>query len=339
MPRRLRSRGVTSEAGSSWPVFLEVGQVVAVTALIMSAYRSCQATPWNPAALSAWLARRRVRAFPRRPASNVGSSRGENRSASTRCPPGASTLAHSPGRSVSPSTTPPRSSSTPPRLETARARTSRGRRRPAAGPDRRLWWPDPRVYLRDPEGFHRMLRPACRRCTARFGITEPVACYLPPHRTVCRRHRLWIGPAARSHAAQLDISPLPEVFRAQRCRRHLAQLHHPWRLGDAVRDARGAIHHALRGGTWIRASSGGCVSSPPAPGTRPWPARSASAQAGKTAAPATPPSRSPSTPTSSGSPHASSGRKTPTLVRHRETGKVAVTISGAWRRQGRPGAV
>jgi len=115
----------------------------------------------------------------------------------------------------------------------------------------RLHWPDPRVYLRDPEGLHQMLRPACRRCTARAGITEPVACYLPPHQTVCRRHRLWTGPAARSHAAQLDVSPFPEVFRAQRSHYHLAQLHHPWRLGDAVRDATGAIHHALRGGTWI----------------------------------------------------------------------------------------
>lgn len=115
----------------------------------------------------------------------------------------------------------------------------------------RLYWPDPSQYLRDPEGFRRMLRPACHRCTARYGITEPVACHLPPHPTVCRRHRIWIGPSARSHDGQLDISPFPEVLRAQRRHRHLAQLHHPWRLGDAVRDATGAIHHALRGGTWI----------------------------------------------------------------------------------------
>ena len=115
----------------------------------------------------------------------------------------------------------------------------------------RLYWPDPRVYLRDPEGFHKMLRPACRRCTARYGITGPVACHLPPHRTVCRRHRLWIGPAARSHAGQLDVTPFPEVLRAQRRHCHLAQLHHPWRLGDAIRDATAAIYHALRGGTWI----------------------------------------------------------------------------------------
>jgi hypothetical protein len=113
----------------------------------------------------------------------------------------------------------------------------------------RLYWPDPGVYLRDPEGFHRMLRPACHRCTVRAGITEPVACHLPPHKTVCRRHRLWIGPSAHSHDGQLDISPFPEVLRAQRRHCHLAQLHHPWRLGDAVRGATDAIYHALRDGT------------------------------------------------------------------------------------------
>ncbi len=50
----------------------------------------------------------------------------------------------------------------------------------------RLYWPDPRVYLRDPEGFRQTLRPACHRCTARYRITGPVACHLPPHQTVCR---------------------------------------------------------------------------------------------------------------------------------------------------------
>ena len=115
----------------------------------------------------------------------------------------------------------------------------------------RLYWDDAGLYLRDPDAFRRLLRPACRRCTARRGIAGPIACRLPPHRTVCRRHRLWTGPSARTHAGQLDISPFPEILRAQRRHRHLAQLHHPWLLGDAVRDATGAICHALRGGTWI----------------------------------------------------------------------------------------
>jgi hypothetical protein len=115
----------------------------------------------------------------------------------------------------------------------------------------RLCWPDPRYYLRDIEGFQQMLRPACRRCTARYGITEPVACHLPPHQTVCCRHRLWTGPAARSHDGQLDISPFPEIFRAHR--RHLALVHHQhwWHVDTAIKDATQAIYHALRAGTWI----------------------------------------------------------------------------------------
>jgi hypothetical protein len=115
----------------------------------------------------------------------------------------------------------------------------------------RLYWDDPGEYLRDPDRFGRMLRPACRRCTARRGITGPVTCRLPPHLTVCRRHRLWIGPAARTPAGQLDVSPFPEIFRAQR--RHLAQLHHhQWHeVETAISHATRAIYQALRAGTWI----------------------------------------------------------------------------------------
>ena len=115
----------------------------------------------------------------------------------------------------------------------------------------RLYWDDHGDYLRDPDRFRQMLRPACRRCTARRGIIGPVACHLPPHLTVCRRHRLWTGPSAHNHADQLDVSPFPEILRAQR--RHLAQLHHHPRqeAEAAVGAATRAIHQALRAGTWI----------------------------------------------------------------------------------------
>ena len=133
----------------------------------------------------------------------------------------------------------------------------------------RLCWPDPRYYLRDIEGFHRSLRPACRRCTARLGITGPVACHLPPHQTVCRRHRLWTGPAARTHAAQLDLRGLPEIIRVQR--RHATQLRHNqwWNIDTAISGATHAIYHALCAGIWI---SGQQQRPRPAPGNRPWPA-------------------------------------------------------------------
>lgn len=56
------------------------------------------------------------------------------------------------------------------------------------------------------------------------------------------------GPRA---GHQPDISSFPEILRAQR--RHLALVHqhHWWQAGAAVSDATRAIHHALRGGTWI----------------------------------------------------------------------------------------
>lgn len=114
----------------------------------------------------------------------------------------------------------------------------------------RLYWPDPRHYLRDLEGFHRMLRPACYRCTARRGIREPVACHLPAQQTVCQRHRLWTGPSARTHADQLDVSQIPEILHTQRHHGHLAQHHHLWHLGDAIHDATQTIYRALRAGEW-----------------------------------------------------------------------------------------
>jgi hypothetical protein len=115
----------------------------------------------------------------------------------------------------------------------------------------RLCWDDAGLYLRDPGSFRQLLRPACRRCTARRGITGPIACRLPPHQAICRRHRLWTGPAARTHAGQLDVSPFPEILRAHR--RHLAQLrHHPWQDVDtAISNATRAIYQALRDGAWI----------------------------------------------------------------------------------------
>jgi hypothetical protein len=115
----------------------------------------------------------------------------------------------------------------------------------------RLYWDDHDDYLRDPGRFGELLRPACRRCTARRGITGPVACHLPPHQAVCRRHQLWTGPAARTHAGQLDISPFPEILRAHH--RHLAQLHyHPQHAVEAaVSNATIAVYQALRDGTWI----------------------------------------------------------------------------------------
>jgi hypothetical protein len=115
----------------------------------------------------------------------------------------------------------------------------------------RLYWDDHSDYLRNPARFHQLLRPACRRCTARLGITGPVACRLPAHQALCRRHRLWTGPAARTCAGQFDVSHLPEILRAHR--RHLALLNHHQQheVEAVVGTAITAVHQALRDGTWI----------------------------------------------------------------------------------------
>jgi hypothetical protein len=100
----------------------------------------------------------------------------------------------------------------------------------------RLYWDDHGDYLRDPDRFGQLLRPACRRCIARLGIAGPVACRLPPHLTICRRHRLWIGPAARTHAG---AATLPSCATTS------------GRTDTAVRAATRAIYQALRTGIWI----------------------------------------------------------------------------------------
>jgi hypothetical protein len=176
---------------------------------------------------------------------------------------------------------------------------------------RRRGYGEDGIYLRDPGRFRRMLRPACRRCTARRGITGPIACRLPPYQTVCHRHRLWTGPAARTHAGQLDISPFPEILRAQR--RHLAQLRlHPWQdVEDTISAATRAIYQALRDGIWIPGQRQRLQQL--APGT--WDQALAGVLSGRPGrsddGPATQSSRSPYTPASSGSPHAASGRTAP----------------------------
>ena len=176
----------------------------------------------------------------------------------------------------------------------------------------RLYWDDAGLYLRDPGGFRQMLRPACRRCTARL-----------------RHHRAHRLPPA---AAPDRLPPPPALDRPGR-----PHPRRPARRQPAPRDPPGAAppprpaapppvagrrgHHqrtppapstrpcATAPGS--PASGSACTSSPPAPGNRPWPACSAARPAGQTTAPATPSSRSRYTPTSSGSPHAASGSTAP----------------------------
>lgn len=83
----------------------------------------------------------------------------------------------------------------------------------------------------------RRSRPACRWCMARRGIYEPVYCWLPEHRTVCFRHRRWIGAPAHQWADQRHLDHHPAVLTA--ARRHSRMVHqHRSYATSAMRDAR-----------------------------------------------------------------------------------------------------
>lgn len=93
-------------------------------------------------------------------------------------------------------------------------------------------------------GFRRGLRPACRRCTARHHTGAPIFCQLPDHVTVCRRHRLWIGPDALTITEQVDLAAFTEHLTAQRRHQRLHQQH-----GNATtaawRHAENELHRQL----------------------------------------------------------------------------------------------
>jgi hypothetical protein len=83
----------------------------------------------------------------------------------------------------------------------------------------------------------RRSRPACRLCMGRRGIYVPVYCWLPEHRTVCLRHRRWIGAPAHQWADQRQLDPHPAVVTA--ARRHERMVHqHKEFATFAMRDAR-----------------------------------------------------------------------------------------------------
>ena len=84
-------------------------------------------------------------------------------------------------------------------------------------------------------------RPLCRFCTARRGAVEPVYCWLPDCMTVCRRHRRWIAPSARTWEDQHCLAQHPDVLRAGDLHRRLCRRHPQHVVDIAKRDA----HHIL----------------------------------------------------------------------------------------------
>jgi hypothetical protein len=52
---------------------------------------------------------------------------------------------------------------------------------------------------------------ACRCCTARRGVTEPVPVHLPVHLKLCTRHGIWLSDTGQPN---LDVTACPEIITA-----------------------------------------------------------------------------------------------------------------------------
>lgn len=96
----------------------------------------------------------------------------------------------------------------------------------------------------------RRSRPGCRLCMARRGIYEPVYCWLPEHRTVCFRHRRWIGAPAHRWGDQRPLEHRPAVLTAARRHARMAYQHKDF-APFAMRDARRILNCWWREGCTV----------------------------------------------------------------------------------------
>lgn len=79
----------------------------------------------------------------------------------------------------------------------------------------------------------------CRQCTLRRGITTEVRAHLALPDIVCHRHHVWQTPKP------WDVSPVPEIGRAQQSLRRLRRAHGSHIMARCIRDARWII------GGWV----------------------------------------------------------------------------------------
>lgn len=126
----------------------------------------------------------------------------------------------------------------------ARERLAVAAGQPLARISRLYWGPAPGAAgpSGQPEEYGDGLRPACRRCAARYGLTGPVPCKFPGHQMICRHHQLWTGPGVWEPADQHDLAPFPEILRAQRHHDRLLRLHPP----ETVRNTYQQADHTWR---------------------------------------------------------------------------------------------
>lgn len=94
-----------------------------------------------------------------------------------------------------------------------------------------------------PDRWLAMRQLACSRCMARRGIPHRVLIEVANHQPLCRRHRRWLSPQADWAQEEYDLTPVPEVLRAQRRHAALMHQHHGW--NDTAEAAYGHARHIL----------------------------------------------------------------------------------------------
>lgn len=68
---------------------------------------------------------------------------------------------------------------------------------------------------------------ACRCCTARRSVTEPVPVHLPVHLKLCTRHGIWLSDTGQPN---LDVTACPEIITAQHRANRLLHRYTPQQL-------------------------------------------------------------------------------------------------------------
>jgi AcrR family transcriptional regulator len=68
---------------------------------------------------------------------------------------------------------------------------------------------------------------ACRCCTARRGVTEPVPVHLPVHLKLCTRHGIWLSDTGQPN---LDVTACPDIITAQHRANRLLRRYTPQQL-------------------------------------------------------------------------------------------------------------
>ncbi len=76
---------------------------------------------------------------------------------------------------------------------------------------------------------------ACRFCTARRGISQPVIITAPVHRQVCRSHRRRLARPGDRLAEEFDLSTVPDVGTANRRQGRLLRQRDPGAMQEAFR--------------------------------------------------------------------------------------------------------